>query len=617
MEDLERKNYEYTNQNKNTCFLVDKFIDNTSKKNVLFNLPDSMCFSFGLKELITICEVSEEINNRSYLYLVDSFYDFLKQDFILKDIDEFAYVNLLRQLKYIRDDKSKVNLSLIKNYMEKTYKIYYKKYLIALQEKLEMIINKNEKIELKKLNFLGNIFINELLSMGYTYKYLNYIFNYFYYENNYSNVYENLYDLVVFLFNKNSDIFDMYLPIKKNVSSRDITFVKNQFSEQEIIKGSDFKSNKYDFDLDDDTYYCHIYFNANDYFRCTEDQLNRVNSIFNFLKFYTNSQISMDFEEKPFIYSKKLGIINRNSIKSMLQYSYYQGTSSIIDNVNDTFEKLDSSHNMILMDIYDIMNYSQKNHDILSNDQFLSKWISLESCASKTSNRKGFDSVFEYVPKALTITFYRQKITRILKDTSIDCKLEDLIKNFDKDNFKIKISRIKNNYYKYLIEEYTDILSSNNKLFNSIKECQEQLKYMLYRIYIMRNKYVHSGNTLNNNDMLRYYLNIIEPFFVDKILKTLNSLIKNKIVESDKITWNDIFSEIDFKYDFLYNSLLLINEPLCFSKTSNIKLEELVDDNSRKNLITNILVEHSRNLTIIKKKDYYEDNDDEEVIIDE
>lgn len=619
MEIQDRKKFDFTSNNNTTCFLVSKFIDDTSKKNVLFNLPDSMCFSFGLKELITICEASEEINNRSYLYLTDSFYKFLQKDFILREIDEFAYVNLLRQLKSIVDDKSKTNLSLIKNYMEKTYKIYYKKYIIALQKKLEKIIKEEEMIDLKRLNFIGDIFINELLSMGYTYKYLAYIFNYFYYDNNNSRVFENLFDLISFLFNKNSDTFDMYLPIKKNISSRDINFIEHQFSEQEIIKGADFKNNKYDFDLDDDTYYCHIYFNANDYFRCTEDQLNRVNSIFNFLKFYTNSQISLDFDDKPFIYSKKLGIINRKSIKSMLQYSYYCGTTNVIDNVNDTFEKLDSGHNVILMDIYDIFNYSQKNHDILSNDQFLSKWISLESCASKALNRKGFDSVLEYVTKALTITFYRQKITRILRDPSINCKLEDFIKNFDKDCFKKKIFKIKNVYYKYIIEEYIDILSSNKKLFDSIEESKELLKYMLYRIYFMRNKYVHSGNTINNNDMLRYYLNIIEPFFVDKILKTLNLLINNNVVESDKVTWNDIFSEIDFKFDFLYNSLLLIKEPLNVSKTSKIKLDELVNDNSRKNLIINILVEHSKNLTTVKgMKDYYEDNDDEEeVIIDE
>ena len=619
MEVPEKNVYDFTDKNFATCFLVNKFIADTNKKNVLFNLPDSMCFSFGLKELISICEVSEEINNRNYLYLADSFYEFLLRDFILKEIDEFAYVNLLRQVKNIEDDKSKINLSLLKKYMEKTYKIYYKKYISVLQKKLEKIILEEEKIDLKKLNFLGDIFINELLSMGYTYKYLTYIFNYFYFENNNSNIFENLYDLIIFLLNKNSDTFDMYLPIKKNVSSRDINFVKNQFSEQEIIKGSDFKNNKYDFDLDDDTYYCHIYFNANDYFRCTEDQLNRVNSIFNFLKFYTNSQITMEFEEKPFIYSKKLGIINRKSIKSMLQYSYYQGTASVIDNVNDTFEKLDSSHNTILMDIYDIMNYSQKNHDILSNDQFLSKWISLESCASKAPNRKGFDSVLEYVTKALTITFYRQRITRILKDPSINCKLEDLIKKFDKDSFVKKISKIKNNYYKYILEEYIDILSSNDKLFNSIEVSKKHLNYMLYRIYLMRNKYVHSGNTINDNDMLRYYLNIIEPFFVDKILKTLNLLINNKVVNVEEITWDDIFSEIDFKFNYLYNSLLLMKEPFSSSKTSKIKIEELVDNNTRKNLIINILVEHSRNLTTVKdKKDHCEENDDEEeVIIDE
>lgn len=269
----------------------------------------------------------------------------------------------------------------------------------------------------------------------------------------------------------------------------------------------------------------------------------------------------------------------------MLQYSYFQGTTSVIDTVNETFDNLNKNHNTILMDIYDIMNYSQKNHDIFSNDQFLSKWISLESCASKVSTKKGFDAVLEYVTKALSISFYRQKITRILKNSAINYKLEYFIKNYDKDNVNAKISKIKNNYYQYIINNYVDILSNDLKFFESIVHYQEQLKYMLYRIYIMRNKYVHSGNTLNNNDMLRYYLNIIEPFFVDKILKTLNTLVLDEIVEYEKVTWDDIFNEIDFKYDSLYNSLLLMKEPLKISKTSIVKMTDVVDEKTRRYLI--------------------------------
>lgn len=138
---------------------------------------------------------------------------------------------------------------------------------------------------------------------------------------------------------------------------------------------------------------------------------------------------------------------------------------------------------------------------------------------------------------------------------------------------------------------------------------------MLYRIYIMRNKYVHSGNTLNNNDMLRYYLNIIEPFFVEKILKTLNTLVLNEIVEYEKVTWDDIFNEIDFKYDSLYNSLLLMKEPLKISKTSIVKMTDVVDEKTRRYLIINFLVEHSKNMKSIKSKAEYDDVD--EIIIDE
>lgn len=617
MEIIDKKIFDYSDKNWQTCFLVNKFIDITSKKNVLFNLPNNMCFSFGLKEIVSICEVTEEINNRAYFYLVNSFYDYLKKDTIFRKIDEFAYINLMREIKEISENREKINVYNVKNHMEKTYKIYYKKYLSELQKEIKKIINGIE-ISKEDLDFLSDLFINELLSMGYTYKYLNYIFNYFFYENNKNNTFNDLNDLIDFLFNKTSDTFDMFLPIK-NISSRDIEFVKNQFSEQKIVKGEEILlENRYGFEVEKEIYYCHIYFKSNDYFRCIEDQLNRVNSIFNILKFYTNSQISLDFDSKPFIYSKKIGIINRSSIKSMLQYSYFQGTTNVIETVNEVFDNLNENHNPILMDIYDIMNYSQKNHDIFSNDQFLSKWISIESCASKGLRKKGFDAVLEYVTKSLSLSFYRQKITRVLKNSGLNYSLESFVKNYNKTSFNSRKSKVKNIYFRYIIDKYVDIFSNDLKIYESIINYQEQLKYMLYRIYIMRNKYVHSGNTLNNNDMLRYYLNIIEPFFLDKVLKTLNTLVLNEIAEYDKVTWNDIFDEIDFQYDLLYNSLLLMKEPLRISKTSNIKLSDVVDDKKRGNLIINLLVEHSRNMNIVKADSRYSEEDDiEEIIIDE
>lgn len=615
MEVNDKKVFNYNDKNWQTCFLINKFMDITSKRNVLFNLPNSMCFSFGLKEMISICEVSEEINNKSYFFLVDSFFTFLKKDTIFKKFDKFAYINLLRELKAISENRDKINLFVTKNFMEKMFKIYNKKYLLELQNELQKIINGFE-IDYDELDFISDIFINELLSMGYTYKYLNYIFNYFFYENNVSNVFCDLNDLIIFLLNRSSDIFDMYLPIK-NISIRDKEFVKNQFSEQKVVKGDELLENKYGFELDSDKYYCHIYFNANDYFKCMEDQLNRVNSIFNILKFYTNSQISLDFDSKPFIYSKKLGLINRASMKSMFQYSYFQGTENVINTVNLTFDNLNKKNNPVLMDIYDIMNYSQKNHDVFSNDQFLSKWISLESCASKVSTKKGFDAVLEYVTKALCISFYRQKITRVLKNSGLNYKLEYFVKNYNNPNVDSKISKVKNNYFKYVINKYVEIFSNNVSFYNSIVYYQNQLKYMLYRIYIIRNKYVHSGNTINNNDMLRYYLNIIEPFFVDKILKTLNTLVINEIVDYEKITWHDIFSEIDFKYDFLYNILLLMKDPLKISKGFELKISD-VDEKTRNNLIINLLVEHSRNMSNVRdKSDYCDTEDVDEIIIDD
>lgn len=117
MKSFDKKVYDYNSNNWQACFLINKFLDVTSKRNVIFNLPNSMCFSFGLKEVTSICEVSEEVKNRSYFYLLNSFYDFLKKDKIFKKIDEFAYINLVRKVKEISENREKTNISNTKNYM--------------------------------------------------------------------------------------------------------------------------------------------------------------------------------------------------------------------------------------------------------------------------------------------------------------------------------------------------------------------------------------------------------------------------------------------------------------------------------------------------------------------
>lgn len=81
-----------------------------------------------------------------------------------------------------------------------------------------------------------------------------------------------------------------------------------------------------------------------------------------------------------------------------------------------TFKKLtgyyqieDKEDSPIAKDLFNIIDYSEKENNLLSIEQFINKWIALETLYSKSSNKNGFDAVITYVPKFLTIDYLRKK----------------------------------------------------------------------------------------------------------------------------------------------------------------------------------------------------------------
>ena len=127
-ENNKTQHFNFSESNWQTNFIVNKLMDVTAKNNALLNLPDCMCFTFGMKEIISLCEIKEKTNN-NYFKLINSFYNYLKKDFILKSIDDGLYLNLLTYTKKISEDNNKININETKNYYKKIYKIYKITYI--------------------------------------------------------------------------------------------------------------------------------------------------------------------------------------------------------------------------------------------------------------------------------------------------------------------------------------------------------------------------------------------------------------------------------------------------------------------------------------------------------
>ena len=219
----------------------------------------------------------------------------------------------------------------------------------------------------------------------------------------------------------------------------------------------------------------------------------------------------------------------------------------------------------------------------------------------------------------LTISFYRKTINRLLKNSRIGVSFEDFIIKSNSIDLQKKIQRLKNNYYKYQLSNYSKLFSNPKLIASSINETMIKIENYLYRIYILRNSFVHEGRTNNKNDMLRYYLNILEPFYIDKVIKTINSLMRSGILDAYEISWKEIYDELNYKYDFIFKYIYMLDHEITTS-AGKIKLENELTEKQIRNYIANIFLEHSLKMDIIYKdwdnKDENKDDDEGNVIFE-
>ena len=576
-------------EQENEQFFKDAIINLTSMKNSFLQFPNMICFNFCLKEMIDLCNVNSETGNKTYFELAKDFYKFLKKDLILKEIDMGKYITLIKKLKQFIDNRDKINVNDLYSFFQNTRFFYGKKYIERLKEKI--LENLKECNNYENFSFLIETFINEMLSKGYTYKFLSEVAKeYAYGDNENLKTPQNLVDFL--LYQKES--YDIYIPLK-NFKTRDEKFIKKSFKNQDIIQGSNLNVTEKEFE--NDIYYCHIYFHHNDYYKGINKQIKRLKSIFNFEKFYIGSTIDFDYTKNCIIKSNKILKTKDKSLHNILYYAYYRGTYKVIDTSINTFKRLtgyyekedNSDHkenkeeSALAKDWFNIIDYSEKDNNVMTTEQFINKWIALETLYSKASSKSGFDAVITYAPEILAIDYLRKKVSIILKRTDIKReykRIEKFIHLCYSKNADTEINKVTSKYYKIILKKYKEIFINVSKLNNEIKNISEQIKMNLYRIYIFRNRYVHTGETRSYYDIPQYMLLQILSSSMDKFMKGINDIDKD-------ITWNLVFTSIINKYTVILEALNVLCENLKVDKTLTITKEDVLKN---KDTIENIII---------------------------
>jgi len=571
----------YYNYNSAETFFIELLRENLCINARYTCLPRSTCFNYCINELIKALEIHIESNKKiNHLDLAQEFFSFLKKDTILKMIDESEYYNLLCHIKNIVGKSSVISEEY--TYLKRIKSFYGAKYFKQMCVHLKILLDNNTP-DLANLEFIALNLINELLAQNISYLFLCQIFNDYYFNDKFDNINQFL----TYIYNEeNTENIQIYLPLK-GCAVRDIKFLSD--NNQKVVTIEE-KSEK--------THYCLIYANTVDYYNLFEINKRRIESIFNFFKFFRDS--NMDFD-----YDKKIRI-NRNKIlkdtieidfKKFVTNKSYIGKQQILDTALKNLKILSETENILYFKICNILHYAEKDNDFLTSNSFVDNWIALESLIKLSDFRVGYDGVRYIIPKALSTKYFRQEINQFLKQAyNVNMSLESFISYCLNGNEEKLYKNVKTDYHKYKIDCYKKALS-NIELFKAkLEEIEKCLANDIQRIYIIRNEYVHSSNISTNNILYNIKLKRILSESIDCFMKTLDANLKPNY---NNVTGSEIFNDILRQHDNAKNIIAIYCNK--FTIEQKIGKKNLISDIDMQNVIKNIVFEKKALLRICEQ----------------
>lgn len=525
------------------------------------SLPSSSCFTGCIKEILNCLKKERDgiINSDNSNHLIANMYSWMSNETLIREYDYLLYSQLLQTLKsYSEGQKvSKTEKYAFFEYLNKS-KTY--KYTLKLYDKIIELYEKDvcDETSYKYIN----IFINELLSDGINYSFLWFIYN-CYIDNKFS----DFKSFVEYLFYGNKDTYDVFIPIENFSTSDNEIFAKKR---QKIEKIGD-------------KFYCKVYANNTiDFHFLIKENIVRIESLFNILRFYQNSSIRFSFSLPIIIKSKYFSQEFEILMSDILCYrSKSYGKNFLIGSV-EALEKVKDEDKNSYHRLLNVISYAEKDQDIINPSSYVDNWISLETLISMGERGKGYDAVSNIIPKMLSAKFifddacqkYRDiRIALSRKNINVE-NLEDFIKKSNQSADFVK--QIEDPYVRITATLLSKQFSSVYNLKQLFETVEKELSIDLLRIYILRNEYVHSSNLQAFSSMHPYKLKHILSASIDEFFRMLSNRISRDV--SDYGIVFDAFSEIIYKYDVritAFTSLLERKKYLNSSVVVHTDIEDL------------------------------------------
>ncbi len=560
-------------------------------------IPDNNCFCLCLNEIIKNLLLNiDKVNNDYCNLLVENFYNFLIEDDILKELNPAIYGTLLVRLKDYMDSK-KISKKELYGFLQDIRKRNALNYYFALYNKVELLLNQPNIVDIAYSVKIFKTYINEIIARGVDIRFLSNSIK----EYNTNETFLSFIDFVKYIGSIkpfNCDVLDIYMPIK-------IGEEKNLF-----INICNKREQKYE--IKDGVFYCKLYSrNTNDYFSLIKQQMVRISSIFDLIKLYTKDSPRFDEEYNILITSKTLQKDFSIKLSDINIYNGNKPYAKHLDNTIASLEKAKENDEFFYHKVLNTLSYAEKSINNIGNSAYVDTWIALETLCSIPETKSGYEAVQYYVPKMLLTKFIRQNLTYALinayKNYHKDLRLENYLETILQDDYKEKMDKIPNIYYKFVLFYWAEILRNPKELYNYVCKLQSTLKVDILRIYILRNEYVHACNVNAFQTLEFYKLKSIFNNIIDEFFRGLTN--RNDKSASRFGIGFDIFSQFQYKWEIMIQSLKLMFEPSTYSyksDTVSIKSHSVnlkIDQNSMIGYNDYLLNLLKNNNSILKK--YY------------
>lgn len=528
-------------------FFITLFDNATSKNTTYLKIPNCNTFTNCIKEILHSLklEIDGKVKTEHSKKLIENFYNLMLNDIVFRDVNYLEYSRLLLSLKAFSegDSTGKLDKYSYFEYLNTRFSWKYRKSVLdKIKEKWKLAEKHDDEYFFDSYDTqLVYIFINELLACGINYLFLNFLVK-LYKQQKFS----SFEDFLDYMFWENKDSFDIFLPITTlNNKDKKLFEIKNQ-----IIIITESKT------------YCKVYGNnIGDFYRLIKENITRIESLFNILRFYSNSVIDFVRTENIIVESKYFNETFLITFDDIIKYvgptPYFKNLSPTIDSLNALKDKGTEEYHKILNTI----SYAEKDKDYMNPSSYVDNWIALETLMSMSIRKTGYEAVSTFVPIMLSARLILNDATNTLEQAYRNyngkpMKLERFLNLIATGQFDYQ--KIRNPYYQLEVKRLMRIFSNIKSLQKEFIRVETLLKMDVQRIYMLRNEYVHASNLQAFNSVQQIKLKHILPSCIDEFFKLLNLRIERDVSKYGIIF--DIFTEFITRYNNRMIAFKIINE---------------------------------------------------------